>query len=59
MKKCKSCLLVLPLDNFTPSKVIKDGHENKCRACRSNQRKKHKKNCEQCNSEFLSDEKGH
>lgn len=57
MKKCKSCLIDLPLDKFTPSKVIKDGYENKCRTCRSNQRKKHKKECEFCKVEFSSEKK--
>lgn len=57
MKICKLCLLELPLDAFTVSKVTKDGREGKCRTCRAEQRKKYTKNCEHCSAEFTTPKK--
>lgn len=48
---------MLPVDKFSPSKVIKDGYENKCRDCRQQARKKHKIECNRCGVEFLSPKK--
>lgn len=57
-KLCKSCKRHLNLDKFSPSKIIKDGYENKCRECRNEQRKnKHKLICECCGKSFKSAKK--
>jgi len=52
MKECKSCTQELPFSKFSPSKMTKDGYEGKCRVCRTEQRKKHKKICGSCNSQY-------
>jgi endogenous inhibitor of DNA gyrase (YacG/DUF329 family) len=39
---------------FTPSKNVKDGHENKCKTCRRNQRKKYEVTCKICGEKFPS-----
>ena len=56
MKKiCKSCLQVLKIDNFTPSKNVKDGYENKCKKCRQQQRNLcHTLKCSFCGNIFTS-----
>lgn len=51
---CKACGEVKPVGEFSPSKVIKDGYENKCRHCRQAERRKHKCVCGHCGGEFLS-----
>lgn len=51
-KYCKGCNQILPIENFTKSKLVKDGYENKCKICRREQRKKHIKKCEMCGVEF-------
>lgn len=56
-KVCKRCGKELPINNFTKSKNMKDGHENKCKKCRQEQKKNHKIICEYCGKEFLSAKK--
>lgn len=51
-KICKSCGKNLEVSNFTKSKKVKDGYENKCKKCRQEQRKKIKNICEICGEEF-------
>lgn len=54
-KTCKACNVVKPLSEFYPSKVIKDGYENKCKECRRKQRKTlHRHTCEYCGNTFTS-----
>lgn len=57
MKICKLCLMELPFDAFTPTKMTKDGREGKCRTCRAKSRKKHIKNCKHCSIEFSTPKK--
>ena len=40
-KKCKKCGEVKPLNEFHKEKRSKDGHNTKCKRCRSKQRKQH------------------
>lgn len=40
MKKCNICLKLLEFTCFNRDSTVKDGHENGCRACRSERRKK-------------------
>ena len=56
-KFCKGCRIEKPIDNFTKSKNIKDGYENKCKVCRSMARKKHVKICQCCKEEFKTSDK--
>lgn len=51
-KTCKSCGRTMDVSNFYKSKNIKDGYENKCKACRNAQRKKYTKVCKKCGVEF-------
>lgn len=51
-KMCKDCKKTLQVSNFTKSKMVKDGYENKCKACRRNARKTHQKICTTCNTSF-------
>lgn len=54
-KFCKGCKVVLPILNFTKSKNVKDGYENKCKECRKEQRRKfNEKPCIRCGSKFRS-----
>lgn len=54
-KFCKGCEVVLPIENFTKSKNVKDGFENKCRLCRQKQRKSNNKlTCVECDKKFSS-----
>lgn len=57
MKICKLCLMELPFDAFTPTKMTKDGREGKCRTCRAKSRKKHIKTCNHCSVEFSTPKK--
>ena len=56
-KQCKSCKEILDVSCFTKSKLVKDGYENKCKTCRQNARKSHKKECEICDKVFLTTRK--
>lgn len=56
-KICKSCGKNLEVSNFTKSKNVKDGYENKCKACRAEAKKKHINICEVCGSEFKTSKK--
>lgn len=51
-KVCKSCGENLEVSNFTKSKNVKDGYENKCKICRANARKKYINICSTCGSEY-------
>jgi hypothetical protein len=53
-KTCKECGMILDVSFFTPSKVIKDGYENKCKICRQKARRKYKNTCEICGNEFYT-----
>ena len=57
MKTCKECGELLSYDNFTKSKNVKDGYENKCKKCRNKARLKHRNTCLICGNEFLSQNK--
>lgn len=56
-KTCKECGKTLDVSCFSPSKVIKDGYENKCKDCRQKARRKYKNTCEICGSEFYTAKK--
>ena len=56
-KVCKSCGKNLEISNFTKSKQVKDGYENKCKVCRRKQRPTYSKNCEACKKEFTTQTK--
>lgn len=56
-KHCKGCRQNLPIYNFTKSKMVKDGYENKCRKCRQEARKKFNNTCEVCGTKFKSTKK--
>lgn len=56
-KVCKSCGKNLEISNFTKSKQVKDGYENKCKVCRRKQRPTYSKNCEVCKKEFTTQTK--
>lgn len=58
MKTCKSCGLELSYDNFTKSKNVKDGYENKCKECRNKARAKYLCKCVTCGKEWLAKSKG-
>lgn len=51
-KICKACGRTLDISQFTKSKNIKDGYENKCKECRLKQRKKYINTCETCGKTF-------
>lgn len=53
-KICKSCGENLEVSNFTKSKNVKDGYENKCKKCRNKQSLKHLCKCETCGNEWLA-----
>lgn len=57
-KVCKSCGKNLEISNFTKSKQVKDGYENKCKVCRRKQRTTYSKSCEVCKKEFTTQTKG-
>lgn len=57
-KVCKSCGKNLEVSNFTKSKNVKDGYENKCKICRANARKKYINICEVCGEKFKTAKKG-
>lgn len=54
---CKGCGLELPFDNFTKSKNVKDGYENKCKSCRNKQRLKYTCKCVTCGKEWKAQRK--
>lgn len=56
-KICKSCGKLLDMSNFTKSKILKDGYENKCKKCRQEERKKHILTCCICGNTFKSAKK--
>lgn len=58
-KICKGCNETLSVGKFSASKNTKDGYENKCRECRTAQRKKSngKMACVICFSEFTAAKK--
>lgn len=57
-KTCKACNRNLSVNKFSPSKVIKDGYENKCRECRQKQRNRtHSHVCKYCGKQFSSAKK--
>lgn len=56
-KVCKKCGLKLAIDNFTPSKNIRDGYENTCKKCRQLARIKYKASCVVCGKEFSTSNK--
>lgn len=57
-KTCKACNRNLPVNKFSPSKLIKDGYENKCRECRQKQRSStHSHICKYCDKQFSSAKK--
>ena len=56
-KICKRCKKELPIENFTKSKVIKDGYENKCKKCRNEERLKYKCICVTCGNEWMAQKK--
>lgn len=57
-KTCKACNRNLSVNKFSPSKVIKDGYENKCRECRQKQRSRtHSHICKYCGKQFSSAKK--
>nr|DAW05824.1 MAG TPA: NinG recombination protein [Caudoviricetes sp.] len=56
-KICKSCGENLEVSNFTKSKNVKDGYENKCKKCRNKQSLKHLCKCETCGNEWLAKRK--
>ncbi len=47
-KICKECKKELSIDNFSKSKLLKDGYENKCKSCRNKARLKYECVCETC-----------
>lgn len=51
-KFCKGCKQTLLISQFSKSKNVKDGYENRCKKCRQEARKKHIKTCESCNKSF-------
>ena len=54
-KKCKACGQILDISEFTTSKRIKDGYENKCKKCRYEAKKgNHTLICKSCGKEFKS-----
>ena len=56
-KICKRCKKELPIENFTKSKAVKDGYENKCKKCRNEERLKHKCICVTCGKEWMAQKK--
>lgn len=57
-KTCKHCGKLLPLKEFYLCSSNKDGYENKCKECRSKQRKtNHKSHCKECGILFSSAKK--
>lgn len=56
-KLCKSCGENLKVSNFSKSKNMKDGYENKCKKCRQEQRKKYIGKCEVCGKGFKAAKK--
>lgn len=52
MKECKRCEQLLSYDDFYKSKQIKDGYENTCKKCRQLSRKRYKKTCKICQTDF-------
>lgn len=57
MKICKSCGLELPYENFTKSKNVKDGYENKCKKCRNEEKLKFLCKCVTCGKEWKAQRK--
>ncbi|MGL5549233.1 MAG: HNH endonuclease [Culicoidibacterales bacterium] len=57
MKICKCCGLKLPFNNFTKSKNVKDGYENKCKKCRNEQKLKYLCKCVTCGREWNAQSK--
>lgn len=51
-KTCKECGQLLEIVNFTKSKSVKDGYENKCKKCRREARKKFINTCLICEKKF-------
>ena len=51
MKLCKKCNKMLPYENFGKCKNVKDGYDNTCKSCRTEQRKKYTIICETCGKE--------
>lgn len=53
-KTCKACGKTMDVINFTKSKNIKDGYENKCKKCRLKAKRKYNIKCEKCGKIFKS-----
>lgn len=51
-KICKECNIDKSYSEYTKSKNVKDGYENKCKKCRREARKKHTVTCESCGEKF-------
>ena len=56
-KICKQCGEIKDVSNFTKSKMVKDGYENKCKACRNKNRLKYENICLTCGNKFKSQKK--
>lgn len=56
-KLCKGCNTILGIEQFTKSKNVRDGYENKCKKCRVKQRKRYKNKCDACGYEFRASKK--